>query len=100
VINKKNREDKLKKTMTEIVYQVTIASPIVDIDGEMVDCHRKVGEFKNHKDAMDCVVNQMLEDIEYDYIRITRTLKLSEDESEDECGEDECECDEDECICY
>ena len=42
----------------------------------------------------------MLEDIEYDYIRITRTLKLSEDESEDECGEDECECDEDECICY
>jgi len=65
--------------MTEFVYQVRVGEGY----GERFLSHNDEWEFKNYDDAMDCLVNQMLEDSEYDYIRITRTPKLCEDECEE-----------------
>ena len=69
----------LKKTMTEFVYQVRVGEGY----GEMFLSHNGEWEFKNIEDAMECLVDNMLEDSKYDYIRITRTPKLDEDECEE-----------------
>jgi len=65
--------------MTEFVYQVRVGEGY----GEMFLSHNDEWEFENFKDAMECLVNNMLEDSKYDYIRITRTPTLDEDECEE-----------------
>ena len=67
----------LKKTMTEFVYQVRVGEGY----GEMFLRHNDEWEFENFKDAMECLTNNL--EFQKDYIRITRTPKLSEDECEE-----------------
>ena len=67
----------LKKTMTEFVYQVRVGEGY----GEMFLRHNDEWEFENFKDAMECLTNNL--EFQKDYIRITRTPKLCEDECEE-----------------
>ena len=63
--------------MTEFVYQVRVGEGY----GEMFLRHNDEWEFENFKDAIECLTNNL--EFQKDYIRITRTPKLCEDECEE-----------------